>query len=73
MFGRLAPLAHLHWMFVEPALHRFENVLTLPAGDPSLLGGGAALFDSAVPAGVGPVAAQDQSILLGRVVVDEHF
>jgi hypothetical protein len=37
MLDRLAPLAHLFRMFVEPALHSFENVLVLPSGDPTLL------------------------------------
>ena len=35
MLDRLAPLAHLFWMFVEPALHRLKNVLVLPSGDPA--------------------------------------
>ena len=73
MLNRLAPLAHLFRMFVEPALHRLKNVLVLPSGDPSLLAGGAAVLDGAVLAGVGPVAAQDQSVFLGRVVVGEPF
>ena len=73
MLNRLAPLAHLFRMFVEPALHRLKNVLVLPSGDPALLAGGAAVLDGAVLAGVGPVAAQDQSVFLGRVVVGEPF
>jgi hypothetical protein len=35
MLDRLAPLAHLLRMVVEPALHRFENMLMLPSGDAS--------------------------------------
>src|SRR5207342_248609 len=73
MLDRLAPLSHLLRMFVEPALHRIENVLVLPSGDPSLLTGGAAVLDGAALAGVGPVAAQDQSVFLGRGVVGEPF
>src|SRR5450759_5263750 len=73
MLNRLAPQTHLFRMFVEPALHRLKNVLVLPSGDPSLLAGGAAVLDGAVLAGVGPVAAQDQSVFLGRVVVGEPF
>ena len=53
MLDRLAPLAHLFRMFVEPALHCIENVLMLPSGDPSLLAGGAAVLDGAALAGVG--------------------
>ncbi len=53
MLDRLAPLAHLLRMLVEPALHRLENVLMLPSGDPSLLAGGAAVLDGAALAGVG--------------------
>jgi len=71
MLNRLAPLAHLFRMFVEPALHRLKNVFVLPSGDPSLLTGGATVLDGAALAGVGPIAAQDQSVFLGRVVVGE--
>jgi hypothetical protein len=42
MLDRLAPLAHLVWMLVEPALDSLENVLVLPSGDPSFFAGGAA-------------------------------
>ena len=61
MLNRLAQLAHLFRMFVEPALHRLKNVLVLPSGDPSFLAGGAAVLDGAALAGVGPVAAQEQT------------
>src|SRR5664280_3151778 len=73
MLDRLAPQTHLFRMFVEPALHRLENTLMFPSGDPSLLAGGATVLDGAALAGVGPVAAQDQSVFLGRVVVGEPF
>jgi choline dehydrogenase-like flavoprotein len=42
MLDRLAPLAHFFRVLVEPALHGFENMLMLPARDPSFLAGGAA-------------------------------
>jgi hypothetical protein len=42
---------------LEPTLHRFKNVLVLPAGDPPFLAGGATVLDGAVPAGIGPIAA----------------
>src|SRR5262245_9176671 len=73
MLDRLAPLTHLFRMLVEPALHRLENVLMLPSGDSSLLAGGAAVLDRAALAGAGPVAVQDQSMFLIRVVVGEPF
>ena len=73
VLDRLAPLAHLLRMLVEPALHRVENMLVLPSGDPALLAGGAAVLDGATLAGVGPVAAQDQSMFFVRVVVGEPF
>src|SRR4029434_6970398 len=73
MLDRLAPLAHLLRILIEPALHRLENVLMLPSGDPSFLAGGAAVLDGAALAGIGPVAAQDQSIFLVRVMVSEPF
>src|SRR5271168_2267254 len=71
MFDRLAALAHLLRMLVEPALNGFENVLMFPSGDPSFLAGGASGLDCTAPADVGPVAAQHQSVFLGRVVVGE--
>jgi hypothetical protein len=37
LFDRLAPLAHLRRMLVEPSLYGFENVLMLPSRDPALL------------------------------------
>ena len=64
VLDRFAPLAHLLRMLVEPALNRLENMLMLPSGDPPLLAGGAVMLDGAALAGVGPVAAQDQSIFL---------
>jgi hypothetical protein len=60
-------------MFVEPALHRFENVLVLPSGDPALLARGAGVLDGAVLGRIGRVAAQNQSILLGCEGVGEPF
>ena len=65
MLDGLPPLAHLLRMLVESALHDFEYVLVLPPRDPSLLASGAAMFDSAMPANIGQVAVQDQSVLLG--------
>ena len=62
MFDRLAALTHLLRMPIEPALHGFEYVLVLPSRDPALLGGGAAMLDGAVLAGIGQIAAQDQSV-----------
>jgi hypothetical protein len=44
-------------MFVEPALHRFENMLMLPSGDASFLACGAGALDGTALAGIGPVAA----------------
>src|SRR4029453_15109582 len=67
----LAPVTHLLRMLVEPALNGFENVLMFPSRDPSLLCGGAAVLDGAASTGVGPVTAQDQSVLLVSVVVGE--
>jgi hypothetical protein len=50
-------------------VHRLEDVLMLPARDLSLFGSGANVLDGAARAGVGPGAAQDQSIFLARVVI----
>src|SRR5450830_880600 len=73
MLNRLAPLAHLLRMLVEPALHRLKNVLMLPSGDPSFLASGAAVLDAATLAAFGRVAAQDQSIFRGGEGVGEPF
>jgi hypothetical protein len=60
-------------MLVEPALHRFENVLMPPSRDRSFLAGSAAVLDSAVLAGVGPAATQDEASVVGREAVGEAF
>src|SRR6201981_1584868 len=73
MLDRFATLAHLFRVLVEPALHGFENMLMLPARDPSFLAGGAAVLDGAALAGIGPVAAQNQPVFLVRVVIGETF
>jgi hypothetical protein len=41
-------------------------MLMLPRDDPTLLAAGASLLDRAVPASIGRVEIQDQSIFLGR-------
>jgi hypothetical protein len=46
MLDRLAPLAHFFRMLVEPALHGVENMLMLPARDPSFLAGDASATPS---------------------------
>ena len=73
MLNRLAALTHPLRMLVEPTLHCLEYIFMLPSGDPPLLGGGADMLDGAALAGVGPVAAQDQSIFFVRVVIGEPF
>jgi hypothetical protein len=73
MLDRLAPLAHFLRVLVESALDGFENMLMLPARDPSLLAGGAAVLDSAALAGASPIAAQDQPIFFIRVAVSESL
>src|SRR6516162_7789185 len=73
MLDRLAPLAHFFGVLVEPALHSFENMLMLPARDASFLAGSAAVFDGAVWAGIGPIAAQDQPVFFVRVAVGQTF
>jgi hypothetical protein len=56
-------------MFVEPALHRFENMLMFPAGDPAVYCRCATALERAGPAGVGPIAAQSQPVFDVGVVV----
>ena len=60
-------------MFVEPLLDSLKNVLVLPASDPALLARGAVMLDGASLAGIGPVAAQAQSLFLVGIVVDQAF
>jgi hypothetical protein len=73
MLDRLTPLAHFFRVLVEPALHGFENMLVLPARDPSFLAGGAAVLDGAARAGMSLVATQDQPVFFVRVAVGETF
>jgi hypothetical protein len=51
MFGCLATLAHGLRVLVEALLYGLQYMLMLPAGDPSLLASGAALFNSATLTG----------------------
>ena len=63
MLDRLAPLAHFLRMGVEPRLNVFKKMFVLPAGDAALLGRRALIPDGARLAGIGPVAAQGQTVL----------
>jgi hypothetical protein len=47
MFDGVATLAHLLWVLVGPALHCFEILRVLPAGDAAFLAGVAAMFEGA--------------------------
>jgi hypothetical protein len=73
VLNRLAPLAHLFGMLVEPALHRFENMLVLPSRDQSFLGSGAAMLDGATPTSMSPVTTQNQTFIFGREGISESF
>jgi hypothetical protein len=56
VLDRFAPLAHGLRVFVEPPLHRLEDVLMLPARDPALFGWRAMTLDRAARVGGGPIA-----------------
>ena len=71
MLDGFAALTHLLRMLVEPPLDRLKNGFVLPAGDPTLLARGAVQLDGAGLAGVGPVTAQGNPVLLVREVVDQ--
>ena len=73
MLDGFTPLLHLLWVLVEPPLNVFKNVFVFPAGDPALLGRGAAILDGTGPACRGPVAPQAQPPLLVGIVVDKAF
>ncbi len=64
VLDRLAALAHGLRVLVEPSLDGLKDVFVLPAGDPAFLARSATVLDGAVLAGVGPVAAQGQTVLL---------
>src|SRR5262245_21851815 len=68
----LTPPALPFRMF-QRLLHRFENMLMLPSGDPSLRAGSTAMFDGAASPRVGPVAAQAQSAFLSCEAVGKPF
>ena len=70
MLDRLAPLAHLLRMFVEPPLDGLKNLFVLPARDPMLLACGALVLDGAVLADIGPVTAQGPPLFHVRVMID---
>ena len=59
MFGGLAALMHGLRVLVEALLYGLQYILMLPAGDASLLAGGAAAFDSATLTGIGPITVQN--------------
>ena len=60
-------------VFIEPALNRFKNVLVFPSRDAALFPGGALMFDGAVRASVGPVAAQHQPVFFVSIAGGEPF
>jgi hypothetical protein len=73
VLDRLAPLAHGLRILVEPPLHGLKHMLVLPPRDPALHSCRAAALERAGSAGVGPVAAQCQSVFDVGVVVPQPF
>src|SRR6202158_5758654 len=71
MLNRLAASTHRIRIFVQARLHGIDNVLVLPPPDAALRSLRALSLQRAGATGVGPVAAQDQSIFLVREVVGE--
>src|SRR5258708_39551211 len=71
MLNRFAPLAHSLRVLIEPLLHCLDDVLVFPPRDPALYGGRAAALNRAGPAGIGPVAAQPESVFDVGVVVPQ--
>jgi hypothetical protein len=47
MLDRFAALTHLLWILVESTLHCVDNILMLPARDPSLFASAALSLDGA--------------------------
>ena len=73
MLNRLAALAHLLRVLVKSLLDNFKNMFLLPAGKPSLLARGASILDDTTLAGIAPITAQHQPLLLGREAISELF
>ena len=57
VFDRLATHAHLPGVRIKSALHGFEEMLVLPAGDTPLRARRAVMVDRACAADIGPIAA----------------
>src|SRR5215475_13940789 len=73
MLNGLAPLTHLFWMLVEPALHGFEHMLVLPSRGQSFLGGSTAMLDGTTLTSMRPVATQNQASIFCREGIGEPF
>jgi len=71
VLGSFTPHTHGLRIFVEPLLHRFCDMLVLPARDAALLALGALRSHSAALTCVRPITAQSLSPLNGREVVFE--
>src|SRR5262245_15379323 len=73
MLHRLASHAHGVRIFVEPFLHRLDNLLVLPPRDATLSSRRALSSDWAGMARIGPITAKSLAVLLGRKTVREFL
>ena len=73
VFDRAASSAHQVGVPLHPDVHRLDEMLVLPAGDPPFLAGGASALQRAVLAVVLPVAPQHQAVLLARVAIGQSL
>jgi hypothetical protein len=73
MLHRLTARAHGVGIFVEPFLHRFDNLLVLPSRDATLSSRRALSFDCAGMARIGPITVKFLAVLLGRKPILEFL
>src|SRR5215467_77159 len=73
MLDRLTARAHGIRIFVEPFLHRLDNLLVLPPRDATLFARRALSFDRAGMARIGPIAAKFLAVFLSRKTVREFL
>ncbi len=71
MLDRLAPLAHLLGMLVEPALDGLENILMLPTRDPALAARRALGLERTAQTGCRPIATQRLAVFLVRIPIGQ--
>ena len=60
-------------IFIEPLLHRFDNMLVLPSRNAALFARGAFGFDCAAAARIGPITPHLLPVFFSGIVVVQLF